>query len=167
MRNIDSIEGYTLLLKLFYSYFGGIEDDIKNFDWSDELPDYPDRRKTDTLERDIHFLNGSLPKKAKYPAIPAIEDQIQAFGALYVIEGSTLGGQIISGMFTKKLNLSENGLSFFRGYGDSTRQFWGNFKAALDRHSDNANAVNKIIASANETFTKFKLILEKNEVCII
>jgi len=76
-------------------------------------------------------------------------------GALYVIEGSTLGGTIISKMIKQQLAIPDNkGLSFFNGYGSETEKMWQDFKLFLDRPLKPAEEA-VVIRSANDTFNKF------------
>jgi heme oxygenase len=57
----------------------------------------------------------------------------KAFGCLYVMEGSTLGGKIIYNILKKQLGLSDSaGASFFYGYGPATGEKWKTFGASLE-----------------------------------
>jgi len=135
MRSIRSREDYVQLISLFYSFFGGLELAIDaNFDRSG-LPDYQLRRKTAALADDLAQLGATLPALAGKNELPTINGHLQALGALYVIEGSTLGGKIISKMMAQQLGLINNeGLSFFSGYGAETENMWQIFKTALISH---------------------------------
>lgn len=163
LKQVVKREDYVKILKLFYGYFGALEDKINLHVGTAELPDYLLRRKTESIANDIKIMGGVLPSKAKDADLPIIENSLQAFGALYVIEGSTLGGKIIHQMMEKKLNLTDNeGISFFKGYGDQTESKWASFKERLNSQIDNQKASPVIINSANETFLKFKTWIEKN-----
>ncbi len=59
----------------------------------------------------------------KLPKFPMSHAHGAAFGALYVLEGSTIGGLIIKKMISEKLG-SEEGMSFFEGYGKKTAERW-------------------------------------------
>ena len=79
------------------------------------------------------------------------------FGCMYVLEGATLGGQIIRRLLKEKLSItSANGGAFFSAYGDRVRVMWNEFREALSQfaisHPDESEA---IVASASETFAKF------------
>jgi heme oxygenase len=161
MRNMRTREDYISLLQAFYSYFGAIEDQINRYIGKDQLPDHTERRKTASLVGDIESLGGGLPEKAREAYLPPIENQLQAFGALYVIEGSTLGGLIISKMIAKQLGLTEDGLSFFKSYGHATNEMWERFKAVLNLQGNNDTEKECIIHAADDTFTKFKVFLDK------
>lgn len=150
-----TVQQYVNLLKLFYGYFGGLESLINNAIDTHSLPDSAERRKTKAIADDITGLGGTVPIKATGNALPRITNHLEALGALYVIEGSTLGGKIISKMMQKQLGLTDKGLSFFSSYGDSTEAMWNSFKEALDSQAKNPEQEAVVIAAANQTFLKF------------
>jgi heme oxygenase len=155
LRAIRNKQDYGKLLALFYSFFGGMEIGIETHFNKLNLPDYAQRRKTSSLVHDLTCLNEKLPILANGISLPIIKNHFQALGALYVIEGSTLGGRIICKMLNEQLNIPDfPGLSFFNGYGDNTAKMWEVFKSALNLPSNNA-AYGMIIQSANDTFTLF------------
>jgi heme oxygenase len=80
------------------------------------LPDYAHRRKSTLLLNDISKLKGNHTLDI-CSNIPAITNVCQAIGALYVLEGSTLGGRFIYRNIESALDLQVNsGASFFYGY---------------------------------------------------
>ncbi len=165
MKGMQSPKDYIRILQVFYSYFGALEDQIDNFIGPDQLTDYADRRKTLSIKDDILALQGAVPKKAGLDDLPELGNALQAFGALYVIEGSTLGGQIISKMISKQLALNKDeGLSFFKSYGDNTIMMWNSFKSVLENQATSQEEADIITQAANETFIKFRLWMEKDDV---
>lgn len=161
LRSISSRSEYVKLLQIFYSYFGGLEDKINEYIGEDQLPDFKERRKTESIGNDIKSMSGLIPKKAKEHDLPIIANHLHALGALYVIEGSTLGGKIISKMMTKQLGLEDkDGLSFFNSYGDDTEKMWSTFREILNRFQASSDT-EPIIHSANDTFLKFSTWFEK------
>lgn len=152
MRTMHSTTDYAKLLSVFYSYMGGLEQQIGACLNESVLPDYHERRKASALKADIEFLGGQIPLIATIDHLPTIKTHLQAIGALYVMEGSTLGGQIISQMISKQLNISE-GLSFFKSYGDGTMTMWRRFKNVIDMPEHLPGTA--VLTSANETFKKF------------
>jgi heme oxygenase len=162
MRAMKSLKDYIELLQAFYGYFGSVEDRVNIFIGSTELPDYLLRRKSESLIKDIASLGGSLPEKATIEQIPVIGNHLQAFGALYVMEGSTLGGQVICKMLIKQLGIGEKGLSFFQSYGDHLTTMWDTFKVTLNRQAEKAGDAEIIIAAANSTFKQFKTWLDNH-----
>jgi heme oxygenase len=157
MKAIRSKEDYISLLQLFYSYFGGLEELIDRYINETEMPDYQHRRKSAALAKDIEDLGGEPGQKVSENALPAIKNSLQAYAAMYVIEGSTLGGKIISKMMAQQLGVTHNkGLSFFNGYGENTENMWEKFKNALNTKAKTPHEEQIIISAANETFEKFK-----------
>lgn len=159
MRTLQTINDYLLLLQFFYSYFGALEDRINLYLGSAELPDYPQRRKTAALAADIQALGGTLPSKTPLNDLPQIKNHLQAFGALYVMEGSTLGGPVISAMIRKQLGLTDKGLTFFYSYGEHLTTMWDTFKLTLNRQAETHSDVEMTITAANATFRKFGAVL--------
>ena len=160
MRGMKSRDDYLNLLKYFYSYFGALEDRINLYITNKELPDYKERRKSASLAADILSLGGELPKKTPAEALPVIENHLQAFGALYVMEGSTLGGLIISQMIRKQLGVPDQHLTFFQSYGDHLVTMWKKFKVTLDGQPENNTDAEIVITAADATFRQFKKLLE-------
>ena len=152
IKAITTEADYIDLLQNFYSYFGGLETVINQYITSAQLPDIGQRRKTAALADDIMTFGATPIEKADGAALTGIDSEAKAFGALYVIEGSTLGGSIISKMISGKLGL-QRGLTFFNSYGENSHQMWGIFKEELNKlpvakHTD-------IIEAANNTFLGF------------
>lgn len=92
MREMKSIDDYVLLLQSFYSYFGGLEKLINRHIRLHILPDYQQRRKADLVAADLSTLGAKVPLMASEDCLPKIANTAEALGALYVMEGSTLGG---------------------------------------------------------------------------
>ena len=161
MKAIRSEKEYAELLTLFYSYFGGLESRINEVIDGDLLPDNAQRRKTQALANDLEHLGFKSPERATGDDLPQLNTHLQALGALYVIEGSTLGGKIISKMMQQQLGLDAQSLSFFNGYGDHTEQMWNTFKTALNKDNLLPAQQAEVIAAANETFLKFGQWFEK------
>ena len=164
MRKIISELDYIVLLRIFYGYFAGLEVKIAKFVDENELNDYPKRRKTSLLCRDLISLGSSLPSIAADEELPSINNLLQAFGALYVMEGSTLGGPYIANMIKEQLQRADlASFSFFEGYKEENVQMWESFKTTLDAHSTSQDDLQTILKASDETFVKFKLWFEKQE----
>jgi heme oxygenase len=75
------------------------------------------------------------------------------WGAIYVIEGSTLGGEILARHFTKTLGLSpEAGLRFFTAYGSETKAKWNEMIRQLESMAKQDERHANIIVGAKRTF---------------
>ena len=162
IRSINTREAYSDLLQLFSNYFGAIEAQVDPLIGPAVLADYTQRRKTKSLENDIIALGGTANRNIQPEDVPEITNILQAFGALYVMEGSTLGGPHIVRMIQKKLDTADlKGLSFFQSYGDDMMLMWEKFKQVLDLQAKNEAEQQVILDAANETFLKFKLWINK------
>ena len=75
-------------------------------------------------------------------------------GRMYVMEGSTLGGQYIARHVEETLGIRPGeGNSYFRGYGDATGERWREFREVLKALPD--TETDTVIASAREMFAIF------------
>ena len=81
----------------------------------------------------------------------------QHWGCLYVIEGATLGGQIIIKNLNFNLGLTAAaGASFCDGYGAQTGSRWKALCAAVpDEGFDSQGGAEAMLRSANRTFDVF------------
>lgn len=110
------------------------------------------RRKIELLRGDLQRLGssdadiGSLPRcNAKMPYTEA-----EALGAVYVIEGSTLGGRIIARRAVQALG-ADVPVSFFHPYGPKSGAMWRDSHSAIaERSSPYTDDI--IVASARTTF---------------
>ena len=122
------------------------------------------RSKKTWLAQDVNFMgidNVANIRNLSYDDFATLLPSTEhIWGAIYVIEGSTLGGEILAKHFTKTLGLfPETGLRFFTAYGSQTKAKWNETiwqLNALDkqdvRHAD-------IIVGAKRTFGFLKLHL--------
>jgi heme oxygenase (biliverdin-IX-beta and delta-forming) len=79
------------------------------------------------LEEDLARF-GVFELDVSRPTLPDLKELPDLLGAMYVMEGSTLGGQIIARHVETVLHLSEGpGCSYFRGHGDQTGPMWKEF----------------------------------------
>jgi heme oxygenase len=87
------------------------------------------------------------------PAFPAIETKAEALGALYVIEGSTLGGRKIL-QALRSQGVSTNDLHFLDPYGKDAGVNWRMFLGVLERETaPNPTTMNECVAGATKTFS--------------
>jgi heme oxygenase len=116
------------------------------------------REKIAWLESDLAYLSAdtfeSTPARANIPSAAA------AFGAIYVIEGATLGGQVIRRHVIPKLGFAQpDGCRYFQGYGEKTGEKWKATREAIARFSDStcqgAEVAQTMISSALATFKLF------------
>src|ERR1700755_2879115 len=112
MDQMFSAEDYKKLLCKFYRFYAAMEPKVFRLDWSKVSLNIDERRKLPKLERDLKALEiwdeaQSLPE---WDGLPELEDLPEGFGSLYVMEGATLGGQVINRHLKEHLGISpENG----------------------------------------------------------
>ena len=152
LKAIRSDADYAAFLKKFYTYFSQVEQVIAPYITSELLPDYAERRNSSYLKNDIEKLGANVDDVAKVQ-VPKINNSLEALGALYVMEGSIMGGRIIVQMLEK--GGITNGISFFSGYGASTGDKWGVFTGVMDAEAKTEGDEQLAIDAANQTFAYF------------
>lgn len=157
IKNTYTVAEYEKLLRVFYGYYKPLEDALDGFSMEEVLSDYTQRRKARLITDDLKALGHSVHDLALCPAIPVPGSREEAFGALYVLEGSTLGGTIIKKILQRNLQLQgDEGFTFFAGYGEHTSVQWQSFKAVLDQHYTGSEHTARLSAAANQTFLYLK-----------
>ena len=163
LSSIKTKEDYIRILKIFYGFFFHVETQIKQYISSSYLSDINERRKSGWIKNDLQALNYEDQIKIS-SFLPNITNATEAFGALYVLEGSTLGGRMITKMLLKNKDIDlAKSLSFFNGYNNETGPKWKLFLEAMNSYSRENNATNEIIIAAKNTFTNLKKWIEFNE----
>lgn len=100
----------------------------------EKLKNYPElkldsRTKIDALKTDLNKLN--ILTESETPA-HNLENEAEAFGALYVMEGSTLGGNVIAKQLKKNPEFENVDFNYFGVYGENTGSYWQEFKSIID-----------------------------------
>ena len=101
-----------------------------------------------------HLILEDLQQPASSLAVcadmPPLATWPQLLGAMYVVEGSTLGGQVIARQLAKA-NIPLR--SYFSGYGERTGSLWKAFCQLLAQQATPATEA-EIVQSASLTFQK-------------
>jgi heme oxygenase (biliverdin-IX-beta and delta-forming) len=147
---------YRTLLEDFYGLHAAWEPwALAQF--SSVLPGFYERRqKLHLLRLDLLHLGASEEEIQTLPVCAQI-GQTTTFsgtlGAAYVLEGSTLGGQILSRRFSRDLGVSpERGCAYFHGYGANTAAMWREFGQALESFAALIVLDDEILTGAKNTF---------------
>ena len=159
---IDGIDGpaaYAGLLGIFHQYYGHLEQRIDRYGVA-VLPDYGSRRKAAWIMEDLRQIDQTvLPVQPGMP-FPEVSSAAEAMGALYVMEGSTLGGKHISRMIASSLGLNGGlGLRFFAAYQAENGSRWKAFLHHLEQF-DGSEFEAQVIGKANEVFAGFRALLQ-------
>jgi len=148
IKKIRTREDYVNFLKLMYGYYSALERRVQEYVSEMEIGK---RRKAERLLEDIsYFESTATPEFCK--ELPPINSHAEALGAMYVMEGSTMGGKSIAKMIEGQAGINgPSGFSFFNGYGEETGKMWEEFKIFLNRPFDELEKLD-LILTANRTF---------------
>lgn len=112
------------------------------------------RRRAHLFAADLlHFgvHPGLLPR---CEALPRVDSAARALGALYVVEGSTLGGAFLLAHLGRTLGITPSaGASGLSPYGHALREMWVAYADAADRYVRVVpDAVPEVVDAARDTF---------------
>jgi heme oxygenase (biliverdin-IX-beta and delta-forming) len=160
-HRLSSREGYRSVLEQFYGFYAPLEGALAGVPGLGlVLDDLVARQKTGLLAGDLGALGMTPSALALLPRcreLPAMGEVAQALGCLYVIEGATLGGQIISRQISAELQLTPvHGAAFFTSYGTETGSMWRRFGAQLSAYATTPERETMIVDAALETFSTLR-----------
>ena len=132
------------------------------------------RRRSESLEADLRYFGEVVVKDPPDVLLRQMRDLIgdqadtdpderssRFLGAMYVVEGSTLGGQYIAHQVEAGLHLQPGeGDRFFRGYGRDTMPKWREFQQRLTALPDAQSG--HVIAAARGMFKIFQAWLTRD-----
>jgi heme oxygenase len=154
-ERILAVADYAACLTRFFRLFSPLEAALGRFDsWAGLGIDLAARRRTPALLADLAALGCAPPAPApiRLSGFPA------ALGALYVLEGSALGGKILAAALERQLPAIAGATGFFGGRGAKTGEMWWGFREALDLYgAKNPAAQPAVIAGAVRTFGQFAI----------
>ena len=164
---IDSMEAYKSCLLNFYGIFCPLERYLATFsEWEDVNLSMLSRSRTPALRRDLQALNVDPRLWIEAPAhsLPSLPHFCCALGALYVLEGSTLGGQIIMSAihqnFPTTAKIPEG---FFAGRAEQTGPLWYQFRTVIDAYGQQFPEEQEcVIEGAQGTFNAISAWFNKN-----
>jgi heme oxygenase len=147
-----SLETYIRMLQSFWGYYSPLEERLRSQSFAGRYV-WSDRKKTPRLMVDLLALGASTTEIARCEHLPCLDSIAEVLGCLYVIEGASLGGQIIAKHLNANLGLTpETGASFFGGYGVNTGPYWLAFRTLLTEVATSVDQDDQIVISANATF---------------
>lgn len=149
-----SAGAYVAALKALYAVQAGMHRrlppllrDVAGLNW-------PEHDVLQALACDLTWFGVTLPRAVAGPRM--ISDSCSALGALYLLEGSQLGGRIIGKAVAKSLSVSPGrGGSFFCGRtADNARNRWQAFCAVLAREGERLDEAGRarVVAGAQASF---------------
>ena len=152
---------YRRMLERFWGFYGPLEAKLAmRPEWAGAGVAIEQRLKTPALLCDLRALGRSPAAIAGLPRctdLPAADSFASALGCMYVLEGATLGGQIIAREARRALDLTpERGCAFFSSYGAEVGPMWRAFGALLLQFAVDDAAEAAIVQGARETFQAFR-----------
>jgi heme oxygenase len=149
-------DGYRRLLAALHAFHAPLEERLVACDALTALGiDWTQRRKAHLLVADLRQLAAPAHDlAAPSPELPDVRATSAALGALYVVEGATLGGQLVARHLARALGIGpDGGASFFAAYGERTGPMWREFVRVLERaEDDGACEPAAVLAAARATF---------------
>lgn len=142
-------EDYIILLELFFKLHHCLETQMMEFE---EL-NMPMRERKSHLTSDLLKLNYDVHKAHNNFGCDLeikIDTLSKAYGALYVLEGSRMGGLFLSKLIRTQLG-EEIPLSYFDGFKEQTAAYVSRFKAILNEKSS-ILSTQECVQSAKDIF---------------
>ncbi len=151
-----TLPDYGDYLKSLYGFVYGFERSVFPM-LHKSIDDLPARLKTHLILEDLKTLQpadikGNIIEENIFNRY--YNDLPSALGGMYVLEGSTLGGQIIHRRLHKTLGTSIAGKTLYiNAYGGQTGSMWKKFLQQFCEASVHTGQEEKVIESAVRTFT--------------
>lgn len=153
-------EAYIQILSRLWGLYGPLEAALEAVVWEGTESLVRLRAKTGLLVADLEALGfcprqlGNLPRATR---LPRIDGPLDILGVLYVLEGATLGGQVVLSWLTEHLDVCpETGARFYASYGGQIGVMWRAFLEVLERLGADPAAAERIERAALETFQIFE-----------
>ena len=168
-----STREYRTLLERYYGFYAPLEEQLASqryeAAWAALDMDFVCRRKIPLLESDLHALGLTTAdiaalKRCPSDRLPRASTAAELAGCAYVMEGATLGGQVIGRHLELALGLrpGEPGAKFFYGYGLRTGVLWREFRMGVEGFAareeaaspgSSASIAQQALAASRQAFT--------------
>ncbi|ALA59108.1 biliverdin-producing heme oxygenase [Nitrospira moscoviensis] len=159
-----TLQDYRLLLRRFYGFYAPLEAAMRLATAGALREEVARRCKAHWLAADLIALGETEVGLAALPrcaAVPNLAGEAQVVGALYVVEGATLGGQMVLRFLGQSLGPEVSRCTrFFQSYGDHVRTMWASFLDLLAEVAHSQQQERDIIDAACATFTGFERWLD-------
>lgn len=150
LRRMGDRGRYGRILQAFHAFLAPWEQSVASALPAHRHAWLHGRSRRHFLQEDLAAL--ALRPLADTPAVPRLQGNAAAWGSLYVIEGSALGGQVISRALAGEGLVPGKGSSYFHGWGDDTPGMWRDFRSELRSELAAPACVEAACAAACATF---------------
>jgi heme oxygenase len=129
-----------------------------------------DMRKLPLLREDLGYFDPRVVADLKEAVDAAlftaeslrslsVAEPLALLGAIYVLEGSTLGAGMVRPMVARALLLtSDEGLAYLHSYGAAVHQHWAQFQTRMNAMRLNADERAQVIRAASDFFQQLEKI---------
>ena len=160
-REQFSLEDYTHTLEAFLGFFEPVERALSGAaDWSAIGIDIQDRSRAHLLRNDLcarGLSDSAIASLPRCSSLPPMGNLASALGCLYVLEGSTLGGQVIGRELARRFGIGEStGASFFLSHGSRVGEMWKEFCSVVRKHARQADSRQLAVEAAKQTFASLE-----------
>lgn len=158
LRRLHDPRRYARVLQVFDSFLASWEPAVAAAlpaAWRSWLRE---RSRRPFLRQDLSALG--VPRAAEAAPLPALRTAAAAWGSIYVMEGSALGGQLITRSLAEAGLHPHSGTAYFHGWGEATGAMWREFRATLESQLYDATAVAEACDAACRTFDTLSNLLE-------
>ncbi|MFJ3487905.1 biliverdin-producing heme oxygenase [Pseudomonas sp. NPDC090202] len=159
LRNDLDLATYRRIIQAYYGFHLPLQRELERFAVADS-----ERQKIPALLKDLHALGldagqiGALPLCRQ---LPSTVTEAQRLGVMYVMEGATLGGQVLRRLVQDKLGIAaDSGGEFLDVYGRDTARLWKAFLARLSDFDDH-DQHGETVEAACATFGCFEDWLDR------
>lgn len=146
---LRSRTAYAHLLRGLAGFYLPLEAELETVDWGRTGLDWESRRKSGWLLEDLAELGCDTSILPWAGDVPHMASSSFALGALYVVEGATLGGRQVLGMM-QAAGVADWPARYFGNYSENRALRWREFTELLERQpQDHAES---IVQGAVHTF---------------
>lgn len=168
LTHVDLDHGtYAKIIEAYYGFHMPLQRRIEGF-LAPQAFDL-ERHKLAALLKDLRALGCSDRQIQALPlctALPALDSHAQLLGIMYVMEGATLGGQVLRRIIAARLAIdADNGGEFLDVYGRDTGRLWKAFLKQL-ADFDHSGSQSEVVDAACATFTCFEDWLDRAGVLL-
>lgn len=159
--NSFTLEQYKQIVLVNYRAILTLEEAIHEalpLDLQNELS-VASRKKSVAIQKDMDQLGMKDPEADQSHPQKNLS-VAEALGAMYVLEGATLGGNVIAKQLRKSKILKDQSFFFYTVYGNTVREKWLKFLEVLNREVS-LETSGYCIDKANETFDRYYDIAAK------
>ena len=153
----SSVERYRRYLGAVAPLYAALEATLDAADAARLLPDWPRRRKLGLIDAELRAMGAAFDPLDQPAAVTAIGacDTGDIFGALYVLEGATLGGALLARAMRRLGVLAPGAACLLDPYGAERGAMWRGFLARLEAVKMTYQQEQALGARARATFSLF------------